>query len=121
MGPNTSTLSKQIAYHEHDAQIFLQTYMPDFLNSEFCNVSIGEYTDPTQFMVAFQSFVFQKGLKLPYYLLKTNQYAIVYYFNMLKAHSSIYVTGSYAHNVLVGVSIKKWPGTRLTDPKTPAN
>jgi hypothetical protein len=73
--------------------------------------------DPMQFWIAFQSFLRAEKILFPSQLYHIDTDWLKYYFHQLDTSKSIYITGApgSGYNVLVGVSIKKWPGTPETD------
>ena len=97
---------------------FLQKHMPDFIQSEYCVTGTGEWTNTITFLLAFLSYVNAKHLDTPRWF-KSNSEYMKYYFNVLNTDKNMYVTGSCSMNVLVGVSLRKWPGTRDTDNRAP--
>ena len=101
-------------------QTFTETYLPQFLDSEYCIVEEGRYIDPVIFQIAFLSFLRIKKINIPHILYIIDQYAdgLKYFFNNMKTYNkNIYVAGSFKFNVLVGVDLKKWPGNEQTDTK----
>lgn len=109
-----------LSKNEHDKEkveldIFLNKYMPIFLQSEYCNIQEKEWIEPIVFWVAFQSYLHANKINIPQQMNRTNIEFVKYYFHQLYDKKDIYVTGSCKYNILVGVSIGKWPGTKETD------
>lgn len=108
---------RQQYYIERDG--FLKTYMPLFLSSEYCKVDEAEWVDSTLFLIAFHSFLTAKNIKIPASVHAVDSSLMVIYFNHLNTSTGVYATGSRCSSVLVGVNIRKWPGSVKTDFKAP--
>lgn len=96
---------------------FLIEHMPMFLKSEYCQVEKAAWISPVEFLIAFQSFLCAKNIKIPDSVNMVDPSMLKVYFNGITNRTGIYATGSYGYYVLVGVTLTKWPGTYETDVK----
>ncbi len=107
--------SSKSHFDTRQIDVLLKKYMPVFLESEYCNVGEREWVDPMSFWIAFHSYLASNNIGNLGVLSTTNVEFVKYYFHRLYDKHDIYVTGSCSSNILVGVSIGKWPGTKHTD------
>lgn len=114
----TGSSKNKNKYDEKQLDIFLNTHMPAFLQSEYCNIGEREWIEPINFWIAFQSYLSANDVNRQL-INTTNIEFVKYYFHRLYEKDDIYVTGSCKNNILVGVSIKKWSGTKKTDNRAP--
>jgi hypothetical protein len=112
--------SKERQVEETIINAFLTTHMPLFLEKH-CRVEEGRFIDPAQFWLAFKSALQAENIKIPRHLYRIDSDWLKYYFHQLDKRWPIYITGAPAYNVLVGVSIEKWPGTPETDNRAKRN
>lgn len=118
MGSDASKLERETMVTNGNAAML--KYMPMFLQSEFTIVGCTEHIDPMTFWIAFISYCRANKYMMPTELYMCNVEFIKYYFHQLsKETKDIYLVGSCTCNVLVGVSIGKWPGTKDTDKQAP--
>lgn len=99
---------------------FLSTQIPLFLEKH-CTVEEGLYMDPMHFWIAFKSFIRAEKIKFPSQLNYIDTDWLKYYFHQMDKSHCIYVTGAPSRNVLVGVTISKWPGKPDTDSRAQRN
>jgi hypothetical protein len=125
MGNNSASTSKENIEKCKQLLSFTEIYLPQLLESEYCVIREGEFCDPMMFQIAFLNFLRMKNIddipKLLYQLDPLSE-TLKYYFNKMqvqKYSKQIYVSGSCKYNIIVGVSLKKWPGTSDTDLKAP--
>ena len=118
MGSDASKLERETMVANGNAAML--KYMPMFLQSEFTIVGCTEHIDPMTFWIAFISYCRANKYMMPTELYMCNVEFIKYYFHQLSRETKdIYLVGSCTCNVLVGVSIGKWPGTKDTDRPAP--
>ena len=104
---------------EQDAIQFIDNHMNLFLESEYCKIEKTNWIDTRHFLLAFQSYIKSCNIKSCIPILNSTDIEVVkWYFNSYK-HDDIYVTGSCKDNVIVGVTIDKWPGSKETDGRSP--
>lgn len=113
MGVSQSKEDKKIW---NEFQTILNKHMPTFIDSEHCQTGTHLWIDPVSFLLAFQSYLRMLKLNInnPIYNITDPEY-IKYYFICLHTKHDIYVTGSCSHFMVVGITIKKWPGNFLTN------